>query len=358
MNIGYLHGENMGKRYVRKEFKCLSCNRLCKKLVHILTNKIQCPFCYSDNCQEILFAKGINNNNTNYEIDNSSLKTNITLKDEDFGFNSSSNNNIYNGLTSKENIDNLKEDKIKNSFLCKKKLLEKIKPLNISPFSKSVHRHEFDISEIFDENELNLISYDFFVDNYCSNFVSNFDNPLGRMVFIQMQIKNNSKIKTSNPLNPKEIKQIKKYEMSENFCKKIGNDYELPNCIFCLKDIFFESEFYILRCGHFIHENCLFEWIKDHKICPVCKYYLVKKGNARKSSLDLIIDDSIKEKEKIEKNFPDKINSNNIIIDNSISDINEMNISDDISMLIDDENNNINLIGEKIRDMDLFFNEE
>ena len=98
MNIGYLHGENMGKRYVRKEFKCLSCNRLCKKLVHILTNKIQCPFCYSDNCQEILFAKGINNNNTNYEIDNSSLKTNITLKDEDFGFNSSSNNNIYNEL--------------------------------------------------------------------------------------------------------------------------------------------------------------------------------------------------------------------------------------------------------------------
>ena len=74
--------------------------------------------------------------------------------------------------------------------------------------------------------------------------------------------------------------------------------------------------------------------------------------------MDLIIDDSIKEKEKIEKNFPDKINSNNIIIDNSISDINEMNISDDISMLIDDENNNINLIGEKIRDMDLFFNEE
>ena len=72
----------------------------------------------------------------------------------------------------------------------------------------------------------------------------------------------------------------------------------------------------------------------------------------------MIIDDSIKEKEKIEKNFPDKINSNNIIIDNSISDINEMNISDDISMLIDDENNNINLIGEKIRDMDLFFNEE
>ena len=352
MKIDYIHGENMGKRFIRKDFKCLSCFRRCKKLVHILINKIQCPYCYSDNCQEILFIKG---NNDNSEIDSSSLKTNISIKDQDLSF-GNSNNNLYNNIIFKENEDHSKKEKIKNSFLNKKKLLENIKPFSASPFSKSVHRHDFDLSEILEEGVLSTIPYDFFVDNFCSNFVTNFDNPLGRMVFIQMQIKNNSKIKTMNPLNPKEIRLIKNIEMSENFCKKIGDDYELPYCIFCLKDILLETNCFLLRCGHLIHENCLFDWIKEHKICPVCKFNLVKKGTVKKSSLDLIIDDSIKEKEKIEKIFPNKdkkINNEIININN-----NEENFSDDISKYINEEDNNINLIGEKIRDMKLSFVEE
>ena len=352
MNIGYLHGENMGKRFIRKEFICLSCFRKSKKLVHILINKIQCPFCYSDNCQEILFAKG---NNNNYEIDNSSLKTNTSIKEEESSSNYSSNNNLYRDFNIKKNEDNsnLNKEKIKNSFLCKKKLLDNIKPLNISPFSKSIHRHDFEISDILEGGDISNIPYDFFVDNYCSNFVSNFDNPLGRIIFIQMQIKNNSKIKTNNPLNEKEIRQIKKLEMSDIFCKKKGNDYELPNCIYCLKDILFETECFLLRCGHLIHDKCLFEWLKEHKICPVCKYYLVKKGSLRKSSLDLIIDDSIKEKEKIEKIFPYKKSENSIDCN-----MEELNNSDDISKLINEENNNINIISEKIRKLDFFINEE
>ena len=36
----------------------------------------------------------------------------------------------------------------------------------------------------------------------------------------------------------------------------------------------------------------------------------------------------------------------------------ELNASDDISKLINEENNNINIIGEKIRNMDFFINEE
>jgi hypothetical protein len=330
---------------------CLSCFRKSKKLVHILINKFQCPFCYSDNCQEILFAKG---NNNNYEIDTSSLKTNTSSKeDELMQSNNSSNNNLYRDFTLNQNENNPNKEKIKNSFLCKKKLFENIKPFNVSPFSKSVHRHEFDVSEILEGGDISSIPYDFFADNYCSNFVSNFDNPLGRMIFIQMQIKNNSKIKTNNPLNPKEIRQIKKFEMSDIFCKKIGSDLELPNCIYCLKDILFETEFFLLRCGHLIHDSCLFEWLKEHKICPVCKFYLVKKGSLRKSSLDLIIDDSIKEKEKIEKIFPYKTSENN-----SDCNMDELNASDDISKLINEENNNINIIGEKIRNMDFFLGEE
>ena len=79
--------------------------------------------------------------------------------------NSSSTNNLYTDFCIKQNEDDTNKEKIKNSFLCKKKLLENIKPFNVSPFSKSVHRHEFDISEILEGGDISNIPYDFFADN-------------------------------------------------------------------------------------------------------------------------------------------------------------------------------------------------
>ena len=73
---------------------------------------------------------------------------------------------------------------------------------------------------------------------------------------------------------------------------------------------------------------------------------VVKKGSVRKSSLDLIIDDTIKEEEKIEKIFPEK------------KDDIDMNNSYDISKYIDDVDSNINIIGEKISEMELYFDEK
>ena len=351
-----MNEENMGKRYIRKEFKCLSCYRIFKKLVQILITQIQCPYCYSDNCQDIFYVK-----DNNYEIDNSSLKTNISLKEEESPPHNlySNNNNNFNSYNQENQIyinhnNNIlaskEKEKPKNTFLCKKKLLENVKPFTVSPFSKSVHRHNIDINDIIEDGILTTPTQDFFLDNYSSNFISNFDNPLGRMFFIQMQINNNTKIKTLNPLNLKEIKQIQNFELSENFCKKINNDYELPNCIFCLKDILLESNCFLLRCGHLIHEKCFYDWIKEHRICPVCKFYLIKKGSVRKSSLDLIIDDTIKEKEKIDKIFQEK---------NKDKDNIDMNKnSNDISKYIDDIDNNINIIGEKISEIELYFDND
>ena len=78
---------------------------------------------------------------------------------------------------------------------------------------------------------------------------------------------------------------------------------------------------------------------------------------AKKSSLDLIIDDSIREKEKIEKIFPikEKINENGIV---NIKNNNEKDFYDDINKFINEEDNNINIIGEKIREMNLSFEGE
>ena len=338
--------ENISKRYVRKEFKCNSCFRYFKKLVNILIKAIQCPFCYSDNCNEINIIKDNNNidNNDNYfEFDNSSLKTALSFKEN----------------------DKVKKYNDKNSanfsFLNKKKLLENIKPFSVSPFNKSVHRHNFDIEDILDDGILTTVTEDFFIDNYSSNFISNFDNPLGRNIFIQMQINNNSKNKNIPSLSAKEIRQIQKFHMSINYCKYNSsdkNDFELPNCIYCLKDILMDSTCFLLRCGHLLHENCFYDWVKEHKICPVCKFPLIKKGTVRKSSLDIIMDDTIKEESKIEKSFiltnNNGFHNKNIIDGFSDSDDNSI----DIVKMIDNKNNNINIIGEKKEECDLFFEDD
>ena len=89
MLIDNIENKNIDKRCVRKEFKCQSCFRFFKKLVQILIEHIQCPFCYSDNC------KVITNSNDNDSIgsDNSSLKTDEEEEKEDKIKNKSENNN-------------------------------------------------------------------------------------------------------------------------------------------------------------------------------------------------------------------------------------------------------------------------
>lgn len=343
MKIDNVNEENMGKRFVQKEFKCQSCFRIFKKLVQIQIKNIQCPFCNSDNCN-LLNNSSENNINNNFELDNSSLKTEFTLKeeDEDKKIKVNKDNNINN-------------DKNNFKFLNKKKLLENIQPFSVSPFANSVHRHNFDISDILDDGILTTVTENFFLDNYSSNFISNFDNPFGRMIFIQMQIENNSKVKNEQPMTPNEIRQIQKFEMSKKYCKlneNDKNDYELPNCIFCLKDILIETNCFLLRCGHLLHDKCFYNWAKEHKICPVCKYSIIRKGFVRKSSIDIIIDETIKQEEQIEKSISTNIDNNDKVEKKHLE-----NNSIDIIKLIDNENSNINIIGEKKDEMELFFEE-
>ena len=337
-HVEKINNDNVDKRCVRKEFKCQSCYRIFKKLVQILIEQIICPFCNSKNCKPLKNPSknsNINIKSKTQDIDNLSIKSNITTKEDEVD----NKNNVIN------QDGTLNKEENKKFFLCKKKLLENIKPFSKSPFANSVHRHNFDIEDILDDGILTTVTKEFFIDNFASNFISNFDNPLGRIVFIQMQIDNNSKIK-SQPLLLREIKQVQQFEMSVKYCKQSSNntnEFELPNCIYCLKDILLETNCFLLRCGHLIHDKCFYQWVKEHRICPVCKFNIMKKGSARKSSLDLMIDDAIKEKIQINKTFPDEDM-------NQESGKEQFNIID----MIDHENNNINIIGEKKFELDFF----
>ena len=49
------------------------------------------------------------------------------------------------------------------------------------------------------------------------------------------------------------------------------NKIDCKECVIC-KELFKENEFIrILNCSHVFHINCIDEWFKDNKICPICK---------------------------------------------------------------------------------------
>ena len=174
---------------------------------------------------------------------------------------------IDNAICPKCNYNNCKENKNVNLF--SKKLL-KIKPFSISPFSKSIQRTNFDFNQILNGQNIIIEINDFFIDNYSSNFISNFYNPMTRIVYSQL-MKNSFLNEKSSPLNSKQIKLIKKFNLK-----------------FCLQDILLNQKTFLLRCGHLFHKNCFIQNISKHSICPFCKFDIL--SNHYKNNIDLIKD--------------------------------------------------------------------
>lgn len=51
--------------------------------------------------------------------------------------------------------------------------------------------------------------------------------------------------------------------------KKRGN-YE--ECVICLELMDYDDELIIIECSHIYHKDCLKQWLKKKKICPLCDY--------------------------------------------------------------------------------------
>ncbi|KAG5681619.1 hypothetical protein PVAND_011035 [Polypedilum vanderplanki] len=47
------------------------------------------------------------------------------------------------------------------------------------------------------------------------------------------------------------------------------------NCSICKCDIN-ERKIRMLPCSHAFHENCIFQWLKIHPSCPLCRHQLKK----------------------------------------------------------------------------------
>ena len=234
------------RRFLTKNFHCSICNATFAKFVNINDIHMSCPYCHHEHCSQETIP--INNPNE----------------------------------------------------ILRKRLLSKTTPFSVSPFHKSVSRSHLDFIDIFDEEVLFPPTENFFIDNYASNFISNFYNPISRIVFIQSIL---NKEDVSTPLQAKMMKRIKTFSLENKHCKVLhdnnnndDNTFELPNCLLCLKDIGIGSKTCLLRCGHLFHFSCIDEWFVKHSVCPFCKYDAVKKS-IYKSSIDIVNE---KEEEKIE----------------------------------------------------------
>ena len=225
--------ETEAKRFLSKNFECQNCHCQFKKLVGYKSKTTECPKCSFTKCAE---------------------------------------NNVSHPLTQAE--------------LLRKRLAQKVTPFSVSPFSKSVTRSHIDFTDILEDDIITTPTEDFFIDNYASNFISNFSNPMSRVVFIQSQ--NNHNKESSPPLQNKFFKKIKIITMHPKFCKTLEStgQIELPNCFICLKDIPLNDKAVLLRCGHLYHYNCIMEWLKKHSVCSICKFDAILK-NIHKSSIDI-----------------------------------------------------------------------
>ncbi len=314
--------ENYSSRHcLTKEFYCYKCNKIFKKFVNIIIKDCLCPKC-NFNCHEYF-----NNNNNNFNNDN--------------------NNNNNNDDNFRKHLENL------------------IKPFTKSPFHNSIKKNSinnFDFNYILDNELIITPSEFFFKENYSSNFISNFINPMSRIVFISLlkeQMKNTIE---KNPLSIKQIKYLNIFDLNENYCQKINNnennindnnnnnnndnnnnennnnnnnEIELPNCMYCLRDILINSKTVLLKCGHLFHENCVMDIIKNYSNCPLCKFEMVRQL-IHKSSIDIINEKEAEENEDINKVIKINEENNKKIIKFKLNSDKNLNIN-----ILGNPNNNI-----------------
>lgn len=70
-------------------------------------------------------------------------------------------------------------------------------------------------------------------------------------------------------INPKKIHTL--------FIEDSNNSVVLSNCSICLENLCADTKKVHLPCGHFYHDECIFEWWKIKFTCPLCRYCLYPK---------------------------------------------------------------------------------
>eukprot|EP00443_Scrippsiella_acuminata_P055142 CAMPEP_0115514522 /NCGR_PEP_ID=MMETSP0271-20121206/75698_1 /TAXON_ID=71861 /ORGANISM="Scrippsiella trochoidea, Strain CCMP3099" /LENGTH=102 /DNA_ID=CAMNT_0002944973 /DNA_START=107 /DNA_END=415 /DNA_ORIENTATION=- len=81
-------------------------------------------------------------------------------------------------------------------------------------------------------------------------------------------------IKSPNAANDDAIESMDRVEYDAQFFSGEGPDCPSSDCCVCAED--FGPEKVIVRtpCNHYYHYDCLKEWLKLSKTCPLCRGHL------------------------------------------------------------------------------------
>ena len=279
--------EDNSLRMVQKLFKCPICLKGFKKLVNINENVLKCPQCGHEHCTETINSEFNRESiDSQYRIPFCNLPDEVkrqyhTVTDihdrnpnnfyldnnRNINTNSNSNNNNMNNPTQNQNTNNNSNNNYNFVFI----------PFNVSPFSGSVNQHPFDYA-VFEgpigSNDFVNPSDNFFRDNYASNFISNFINPMTRIVFINSM---QNQHQGNPPAAKNAIEKLKHFKMDKKYCKKSeqdSNKLEYPECSICLMEINEGEDTILIPCGHMFHDKCVTQWLKMHNTCPLCRFEL------------------------------------------------------------------------------------
>ena len=106
-------------------------------------------------------------------------------------------------------------------------------------------------------------------DDFRQNYSSNFGNQIARMMnLLQRQRSRNA----HPPATNEALRKLKRFALSERFCKKTNGKMELPNCCICQCEIEIGKETVLLPCGHMYHWECCLHWLKTNNTCPMCRF--------------------------------------------------------------------------------------
>ena len=102
------------------------------------------------------------------------------------------------------------------------------------------------------------------------NYLSNFGNLTDLSRLLQMVQRGRGH--AHPPASQNALNKLKRFPLSERFCKKKDGKVDLPNCCICQSEIELGNETVLLPCGHMYHWECCVQWLKRNNTCPICRF--------------------------------------------------------------------------------------
>ena len=235
----------------------------------------------SVNKYKVNINPNIKRNLINYNNDLNLLgNMGIDKKVQDIIFDQNPNANLNNNNNIKNNIPKIPTRKRTKTMHLKNQ--NNIKPeinsyKNVNQvINHNVQRHFFG-QEIYDNSFENYGSLydDRFINNYSSNFRSNLEKDIFNFLMNIIQGNRFESVGKKHPPTKESVLQnLKKFDLSEIYCKKTEKGFEYPNCCICINDIVLKQKAVLLPCGHLLHWKCGEMWLKKNNTCPLCRFEL------------------------------------------------------------------------------------